>query len=310
MISAGIFAFALTLSGCRNDATDTGDVLPGPYIYDDDGLPEPSFDAESVSEAVTATVQTLLTINATPLLQAYHLGMDQSDEGCPTYYDADDLDLWLDDCTAESGASFDGYMYHAEYEDYEASDGVVSDGEAFAGVARITDSDGYTFDASGTVSELIGVGTNDEDVFQLTVSGSFSWDHPGAESTWLADGLSPDLSLYAAHYDSGGLQGNGMYITGGFSGLTGEVTTVYLDEVLIVDELLGTNCEDEPSGTISVRDQDGYWYDVMFDGPTFEEFEVDEETCDGCGSAWFRGEYVGDACVDFSPWLEWDGTPW
>ena len=61
---------------------------------------------------------------------------------------------------------------------------------------------------------------------------------------------------------------------------------------------------------MSVRDLDGDWYDVVFDGPTDWGADSDPDLCDGCGEAYFRGEDVGAVCPDFSGLNGWEGTPW
>ncbi|MCP4805529.1 MAG: hypothetical protein GY884_09285 [Proteobacteria bacterium] len=59
------------------------------------------------------------------------------------------------------------------------------------------------------------------------------------------------------------------------------------------------DCAAEPAGTILVRDEVGYWYELVFDG-----------SCDGCGSVQWEGETLGEACIDVSPLYAWEDAPW
>ena len=99
-------------------------------------------------------------------------------------------------------------------------------------------------------------------------------------------------------------------VDGGLSGLGGDLDTVVFDAVTIFDESLGSTCPTEPGGVVSVRDVSGDWYDVVFDGPTEYGDESDPDLCDGCGAAYYRGEYLGQVCSDFTGMLDWEGTPW
>ena len=79
---------------------------------------------------------------------------------------------------------------------------------------------------------------------------------------------------------------------------------------MIYSNELGSECDLEPYGTISVRDNDGNWVDVVFDGPAYWGAWAFQPHCDGCGMAYFRGEEVGPTCIDFSSWLEWENLSW
>ena len=99
---------------------------------------------------------------------------------------------------------------------------------------------------------------------------------------------------------------------GGVFGIDGAAEAIYATDFYIYSEAKGSPCELEPSGLISIRDSLGQWYDVEFQGPPYSGAWSYQPECDGCGSAWFRGEYMGEACVDFGIFMEWDGEgrPW
>jgi hypothetical protein len=61
---------------------------------------------------------------------------------------------------------------------------------------------------------------------------------------------------------------------------------------------------------VSLRDSDGNWYDVVFDGPILYDDVIDPAVCDGCGEAWYRGEPMGTVCADFNALVDWEVSPW
>jgi hypothetical protein len=96
-------------------------------------------------------------------------------------------------------------------------------------------------------------------------------------------------------------------VNGGVSNLGGSVDTVSFDDLSLNGYW---TCNLEPSGSISIRDDAGYWYDVFFDVDN-ETGAAPEGLCDGCGDVWYRGVRVTQACADFSPWFAWKrGGAW
>jgi hypothetical protein len=67
----------------------------------------------------------------------------------------------------------------------------------------------------------------------------------------------------------------------------------------------GSECSSEPGGTVSVRDAEGEWYDVTFQGPVSGSSTSFPAECDGCGEVWFRGAPIGDVCPDLSTLQTW-----
>ena len=73
------------------------------------------------------------------------------------------------------------------------------------------------------------------------------------------------------------------------------------------DAAASSECVDEPTGWISLRDDDAYWFDLVFqpryeedaNGVVFENYPYGE--CEGCGTLYIRGIEQGTVCVDVSP---------
>ncbi|MFN7145156.1 MAG: hypothetical protein ACK4YP_15370, partial [Myxococcota bacterium] len=236
---------------------------------------------------------------------AYDAVMVGAEESCPAYYDYNGSQYWYDQCTSSAGTKFSGYSFYQLYDNYDAGDGAVYNGEALYGVAEIVTPDGHSFSAGGTAYNLVATGAG-YTYYSSVLTGSFAYDGPEAAGTWLGSGISPDLTLVGYATEAG----NYMNIDGGLSGMGGQLDTVVFDTVVIFDGALGSACPTEPGGVISVRDDVGYWYDVVFDGPADYGEAAEARLCDGCGAAYFRGEPLGDVCVDFSALLDWEVAPW
>ncbi len=291
---------------------------PSTWAYEADPEPVPTLDLDDVAQAVEELVDKVLETNASPVLFGYDSVMLSSDDYCPYAYAYEDFSgpgldstLWYGGCQTGTGAVFDGYAFHLVYDDYYVAEyDLTYDGVYIFGQLEIIDDRGTTFRAGGLAYAMEGhTGSDTEtpiELHQSIVSGTFSWD--GDEGTsWLSTELLPDLTLYSywwPDYDSGYI-----YLHGGASGLGGTVDTVVLDEIQIADAALGW-CDKEPYGQASVRDDDGNWYDVVYDGSTWEAPALGDGTCDGCGAVSFRGTYMGEACSDFSPLVGWENRPW
>lgn len=120
--------------------------------------------------------------------------------------------------------------------------------------------------------------------------------------------LSMDLYYSASDYVDEG--GRVMELDGDLAGFEGSVTAVTFDRVYMYSASVGGACELEPSGTLSVRAEDGGWYDVDFQGPSDSDAIAFPPDCDGCGQVFYRGEWLGEVCPDLTPLLNWELEPW
>lgn len=287
---------------------------PSPWIYEEDSEPVAEFDAEALEAAVQSALFRIRDTTAAPVLAAYGSAMQGQGDYCPDYYAGEDGSIyWFDYCTSEYGTSFNGYAFSYDYVDYPDGSGYLYNGDAVFSAATIETADGRTFSGAGTAYGLIAswpVEGEAHKVYYTVLEGSFEWNGAEAEGTWIEEGVNPDLSVQLAQFDDYP-DIRVAYVVGGVTGLDEDFDTVVFDDVALWDEALTTSgCEAEPSGSVSIRSPDGDWYDVLFDGPIDEEAEVVPGTCDGCGTAWFRGEQVGAVCADFSELLGWENTPW
>ena len=307
----------LFLLACTaNDAVDTADLVTSPYIYDEDEPAAPELSVEDVAGAVTELIGVLLNLNAGPILTAYEASMSGQQQDCPDYYEQDGSVYWYDYCYAADGSSFSGYGFLYDYVDHE-QDGYIYNGQQVYTVSEIVDSEGATFTGGGGAQNLRLDYVGTENVMHTTwssvINGSFAYDGPGTADSWMGEGLAPDGVVYVTEIpeEAGlGVWGRLIVADGGVGGLTGTANTVVVDTFHVWPAVFGNSCEIEPHGTVSVRDTEGLWYDLVFDGvEAWSEEVVDEADCDGCGTVYFHGDVLGEACVDVSGLME-GGDPW
>ena len=83
--------------------------------------------------------------------------------------------------------------------------------------------------------------------------------------------------------------------------------SVAMDLELVGDDGAGPgDCTLEPTGWLSLRDTNAYWYDVVFLASEADTVDTSTDTsCDGCGTLYIRGVESGTVCPDLS--AAWDG---
>lgn len=300
----------LAILACRGDPEEVEVVEPSAYVTQDDEEPAPAFDPDELAAAVQEAVDLARTLTADPIFAGYDVAMAGQEDTCPRWYGNEAGTYWFDQCTASDGTSFQGYGFEVTY-DADAQGDYLTSGRGFSGAARIETPAGTVFDAAGTGYLLESTFTGDDNiahvVFQNAIDGTFAWDGVEAEDTWMSRGHEPALGMMA--YWLPDHAATFFYLDGGIGGLDAADGTVVFAEVLLMSEAIST-CPIEPSGTISIRDPDGSWYDLLFDGPTGFGEETPADDCDGCGAAWWRGAHVGTVCADFSELTAWEERPW
>jgi len=295
-----------------DDSTPDPEEDDEPYLSDDTDVDLPSFDAEAVGAALGAAMTDARQISAVPVVAGYFEATAGMDETCPGWLNFDGTEYWYDYCTTLDGTTFDGYGAHVLFEDYPLGDGNYWDGYQISSLGSVTTPAGDVFEAAGAAYVLWTEASDGGLIYQSYVEGGFSYDGPAAAGTWLEDNLSPTLSTYAIAYPGfgpGADDGNAIVLSGQVLVEDASVAAVVFEELFIYDETLGSPCPSEPDGMISVLNTSGVWVDLVFDGGQWGE-AVDPAVCDGCGSAWYQGNLLGEVCADFSGLTDWGTNPW
>jgi hypothetical protein len=287
----------LLVAGCAGAPDGTAPDDPVPYVLPEQDAPSADVDLEALTPAVQAAFDAALTLHATPVLQAYQAAVTDHDDACPPVWTQTESALqWYGTCSTAAGTAYAGYAIYQEGTTYDQGfDGTYA---YLYGASTLRTADGHTFVIGG--SATLARGTQDgATVGQSSVSGTFSWDGPGAAGTWLGDGTQLDLVTGWQHAD----WGRYLFLDGAVVPATGEA--VHFGQVVVLD----VYCPNEPGGTVSVRGPDG-WVDVHFDLDTEHLDQLTPAQCDGCGTAWYRGVEVGRLCVDVDGLASFGDAPW
>lgn len=302
------------------DAVIETDELPDDYVYEEDAV-EPELSLDDVQAGIEDGLWTYFWVDPAMLHDLYRdlTSVPEADvisgaADCPYYYDYYYTDYgyfyWYDTCSTDDGTGFSGYALSYDYA------GLVSGGYTYPEYGYISASGAVTSPAGATL-DLAGYSYMYEYDYGGSygyhynyIYGNFSYDGEGYEDTWLAAGLS--LNLYTSAFQYNNTETPNLYVqfSGSLAGMTGAVNTIVFVDTYFHTAAMGSNCDAEPSGTISVRGSDGEWYDVEFQGPPYMGSSVFPTDCDGCGQVYFRGEYLGDVCPDFSALSDWENRPW
>lgn len=309
------------LAGCASTSQEpdpepgspagASEVPPSDYVFEEGDLPEPTASLADITEALQVALDLTMTIHGAPVRDAYDAAMVGSTGACPYVYTTPDGSYWYDSCTASDGSEFDGYVF--AYEEaglFDPSSGLVLDYWYAFGGATVENARGDRLELAGSAVSVKGTGTVDGTaytIYQTDVGGTFQWDGPEAQGTWLSSGIDPDLISNVTSLPS--LDQTAIFVSGGFGGFADGWAVAY-DDNTIGDALLGLPCAAELSGTIGVRAPDGSWYDIQFQGSDGQDPDYDDARCDGCGDVFYQGEAMGEVCVDFGAMMAMGVAPW
>lgn len=269
---------ALVLALCACSSGDAPHKAPAAELPEDSaasGLPEdpglPDVAGSAVepslsAEEVAATLSEALGILPDPVAvtAAYAELMARGDDYCPgNLYNITDIHLY--GCDSRTGYHYEGVSHWlAEPIDEET-------GAEMAGVAGdfwIRTPDGELFEAGGHSVTMTA------DAFWMReLAGSWVWE--GGEP-WMAAGYSGTLTL---EEDAS----RGVRMSGGVQVLGVSWSATEL--------MFASACGYGPEGRLGLRDSGGGWYALSF------------ADCDPCATVTFEGAELGEACVDFGPFL-------
>jgi hypothetical protein len=270
----------------------------------------------------------MVTVNTQQPWRGHSTSLQARGAGCPDFWTdpftvgglevvgSEEGVSWYDDCLLDSGRYYDGWVWW-DFDVQEAGDATTLDGRV-SEASRVLDGDAVVGDADGVRFEFDGQAS--DSLYQVEAYGyrrfvySTSMDATvtGAdvftEESLTPGGFRTDLFMFTTGGDVETFEARGnVYLFA--PAILDRFDSIGVDMALPGE--LGaapTDCVLEPLGWMGLRDENAYWYDVVF-LPRFREDIVGEEypndplsVCDGCGRLYVQGvEQEGmDVCVDFS----------
>lgn len=245
--------------------------------------------------------------------------------GCPDLWvgaPEDTLDLdedapglsWADHCDTGAGVDFGGALYWETAVDVSgdttSAEGRTSAAErTLVADATVGNGEDVRFELDGEASDALSL-TEAPDYTRYTWSSLVTATVTGSEvfaGTTTPGGYRTDVYLYA---EGGGADASARLEARGNVYLFEDRLAERFDSVAMDLSYVSpvgaapTDCTLEPTGWLSVRDSEAFWYDLVF-LPAGGEDTGATDACDGCGALYIRGVPSGEVCVDLSG--TWDG---
>ena len=269
------------LIGCTSPGTNEAEAAPEPGLsggerpFEDTGLPEgPTWSLDEVAARLAEVLSQPAPTSGSMAL-SYEELMGHRSLTCPQAETAS-LDIWVvwasagSPCTTEEGWTWYGIANGAG--GCSSADG-MEDVQVGALVSfEATDPQGEVFEAGGTFHQACRFSEREGEC-EGALTGAF---HYPAATGWLADGV--ESALYVGDTWEGDrheLLYDGGVTRGGLS--------------LAFHELRVT--PEHVEGRIALRDPTDYWYEMMLTADS-----------GGCGQMSWRGEVLGEVCIDASAW--------
>jgi len=313
--------------GCQEPEAEEADTdeaeqeeLPSPYA-DSGGETEGEQPAMAMDQAIASSMaglQAFVALQPDAVLDAY-TALAVLEPECPEEQETFDegtatTTVWYSEggCTTSTGITFRGggrltteSIVEPEVS-FEATT-LSSEGTTM----RIAADDGRFFEMTGYLGVRREAGPEATEAgFELV--GRYAADEATAAGSALLEGKLRAQG-YIFSFSDGST--NALGGSGSLAGeALGEARAFSFSNLLV----LLSGCGSEPIGAMSVRDDVGFWHDIVFDTGVWdpesaEEPVYDDALCDGCGAYLAGGESLGSACItpaDLESLLDWEGSPW
>ncbi len=273
-------SFVVLVLACASSDTGDDSALPAGEAATP-RHPDAEWTAEEVATQIKEAIRFGVPMT-TPLVTTFQDMLLQGDELCPG---EERLMGALEEFSAEGCTAGSGYWYQGVGSAAGAwldddGDGIPEGYlEAMKTDGSMRDAEGNTFQFGGDMNFYFSGEPMGEGTFEARFLGTYAY--PAAEAPWLVQGASSALYVDGTLNDRSEWT---MTMNGGF--------TVAGASVSFIDATVNLGCAPFPTGTVGIRDAEGYWYDLIYD----------ETTCDSCGEVWFdHSQALGRACVDITP---------
>lgn len=322
-------AVLLACDGSTDTPTDVTDTPTetGAHTGDTGGPtttespPDPP-DTAALTRSLQAAVDILPRLGLRPCYEAWKQASLDQEITCPPYSEIGTTLSWETACTTTRGTSYSGILtttfeqsayistyvwedvVHAQANEvipgwttYDPDtttevppfEGTVYDGVGMDGTVTVFwpgQTDNYLFGGQGMSTTFTRDGLT---VRYHKIEGLCRSKLPvGDGGTWVDDEIDPWL-----HMDQLSPEGSTdrrTHVDGSLYGLPSPYDAVSYEDVVYRPTSLGGTCDLEPSGVFELRENDGHYWRVTFDGTA----------CDGCGDVTGEGFPFGSICATFT----------
>lgn len=320
------------LTGCpaeEEEPVDLGDPPEELVLPDTSGI--------DFAAAYTSAVQLSKTVGTGRVWSGLEAAMTHRNSGCPDLYAGapDDASVnidedaggqtWFDICSTPGGVEYSGFTW---WDGTVESEGDITtpEGETVNAARELQGSGSVRQGGAGLV-EFSGEAQDslsrtrapkyDRWTWSSTVSGTLTGTDVFAGDTLAPGGWRTDLAIYATGGDAQLYEPTGNIFLFETK-IQGRFDSVEMDLSFPGPGSVGPDdCALEPRGWIGLRDENAYWYDVVF-LPRYDDTPGDTaatadaySACDGCGHVYIRGLDVsgdlGEICLDFD--FVWSESP-
>ena len=277
-----------------SDGADTG--RPTPHGETPPDGQAPSLNPEDATRIATAAMAELTAVNAEGVVQMVEQFTTEFTEGCPEASLPEEVEGtyvgWIAEqpCTTPGGLTVSGsgnINRMMEGDAVESRSTVILTGAA----TRLEHADGRWIEFTGTIT--ISDTRGPQNITNYGIGGDFMGDATTAQTVPL---LRPDVRVTGEYFL---IEGEQLSITGGLSTPNlAPVRSVEFNGVIVQP----TMCGSEPAGTISMRDVNSYWHQLVFSVPPKPDTPEAEDPfatveCDGCGTLSVEGQSSGPVCL-------------
>lgn len=300
----------LACAGSGPKAADDGpaaDTSDSAYV-------DPPVDIDQLELDLATLMNMMRTLRAMPVLDSFVAAMAYAEDGCPNDTTISDPDYGTSTffqqlCQTSDDVVFKGPANYWVWEEQlaDANEGGLSflidedptlrwTGAAFNGQTDIYDLAGtFDFNCSCNMMDAWAVGDDGSTHFKSYTSGTSHWTGAEAVGSYMDDpAIVPDLTLDFIQSPT-----NVTVITSGtVTGYADRYGTAGLSLVFNSARGETPTCLGAEAGTIKVRDAESVQWISFYASFT--------ENCLACGEI-ETGETV---CVDLSPLIDWESTPW
>jgi hypothetical protein len=313
-----VIALLLLLLACGGGDGRWGALAP--ELLDTGAAPDPGLDDAEITALAADAFALAMDVGMQPAWEGLQASIAAVDDACPSVFAGPPPTLaaeeeegagwsWEDGCATAAGATFQGYLWWsasiAQSEAQGETPAQATASRRLEGASRVEAEGALAQGLRGAIEDTLVLSLDESDpswrrttVVEAVVQG---------EGPFPADGPSPGGWEAAGIVSvAGGVQQTfSMAVDAAFAEPALDGAVQALSATLAWSELLvGTGCDLEPAGTLSVRVANGAWLDLGFESGSHDLDGA--STCDGCARLSVDGEPTGRLiCTDLR--FVWDG---